>query len=64
MHENMSECQLIDIAIGIMNITKMENEENALKFIKKAETHLLLTHSSIMKGRNLNGIITLMVAFD
>jgi hypothetical protein len=64
MHENMSECQLIDIAIGLMNLPKMENEENALKFIKKAEAHVLLTHSSIMKGRNLNGIMTLMVAFD
>jgi hypothetical protein len=64
MHENMSDCLLIDIAIGLMNLPKMENEENAMKFIKKAETYVLLTHSSIMRGRNLNGIMTLMVAFD
>ena len=64
MHEKMSECQLIDIGIALMNLPKMENEENILKFIKKAETHILLTHSSLIKGKNLNGIMTFMVAFD
>ena len=64
MHQNMSECQLLDIGIALMNIPKMDNEDNVLKFIKRAEQHILLTHSSLLKGRNLNGILAFAVAFD
>jgi len=64
MHENMSECQLIDIGIALMNLHKMENEDNVFKFIKKAETHILLTHGSLLKGKHLNGVLAFMVAFD
>jgi hypothetical protein len=47
-----------------MNLPKMENEENVGKFIKKAEMHILMTHSALLKGKNLNGIIAFMFAFD
>jgi hypothetical protein len=42
----------------------MESEENVIKFIKKAETHIMLTHGALLKGRNLNGVMAFMVAFD
>ena len=64
MHDNMSNCQLIDIGIALMNLHKMDNEDNVIKFIKKAETHILLTHAALLKGKNLNGVMAFMVAFD
>jgi len=47
-----------------MNIPQLDDQENAVKFFKRVENFIVLTHEQFMKGRNLNGLVAIMVAFE
>lgn len=47
-----------------MNLHQLDHEENQSKFVKRVESHIVLTHETFLKGKNLNGIITIMMAFN
>lgn len=47
-----------------MNIPQLDDQENGVKFLKRVENYIVLTHEQFMKGRNLNGLIHIMVAFE
>lgn len=47
-----------------MNTHNLDNEENVLKFFKRVENYFILTHEKLMRGRNLNGVIAVMLAFN
>jgi hypothetical protein len=63
VHQNISQCKLIDIGFALGNVYQIE-EENAAKFFKRVEIYVVLTHEKLMKGKNINGLITVMMAFD
>jgi hypothetical protein len=64
MHQNISQCKLIDVGLALMNIHQLDDEDNFYKFFKKVENYILLTHDSFFKGRNLNGLIAIVIAFE
>lgn len=64
LHQNMKECKLIDIGMALMNAHNLDKEENILKLFKRVENYFVLTHEKLMKGRNLNGVISVMMAFN
>ena len=41
----------------------MQDEIILNKILKRVESHVVLTHESLMKGKNLQGVIFLMQAF-
>lgn len=47
-----------------MNLPKLDNEQNMQKFVKRVEAHIVLTNRALLKDKNLNGLITLMIVFD
>jgi hypothetical protein len=54
----------MDIGFGLMNLHQLDNQENQSKFVKRVEGHIVMTHETFLKGKNLNGIITIMLAFN
>ncbi len=54
----------MDIGFALMNLHQLDKEENQVKFLKRVEGHIVMTHDTFLKGKNLNGIITLMLAFN
>jgi hypothetical protein len=64
MHQNIKECKLLDVGFSLMNLHHLDNQENQAKFVKRVEGHIVLTHDTFLKGKNLNGVITIMLAFN
>lgn len=64
MHKNMSRAKLIDIGFALMNSHEIDNQANFDKFFKRAESYICLTHEKLMKGKNLNGLIAICIAFE
>ena len=54
----------MDIGFALMNVHQLDNQENQAKFVKKVEGFIVMTHETFFKGKNMNGIMSIMVAFD
>ena len=53
----------MDIGFALMNLHQLDKQDNQIKFVKRVEGHIVMTHETFLKGKNLNGIITVMLAF-
>ena len=54
----------MDIGFALMNLHHLDNAENQSKFVKRVEGFIVMTHETFLKGKNLNGIVTIMMAFN
>lgn len=64
MYEDIRKCKLLDIALAMINLEHLQDKENQLKFIKRAENHIILTHDALMKGKNLRAVLALFSVFN
>ena len=54
----------MDIGFALMNLHQLDNPENQSKFVKRVEGYIVMTHETFLKGKHLNGVITIMMAFN
>lgn len=47
-----------------MNTPQLDDESNFDKFYKKVDSYICLTHDKLMKGKNLNGLLAIIIAFE
>ena len=64
LHKNMSRARLIDIGLALLNTHEIDSKENFDKFFKRVESYICLTHEKLMKGKHLNGLIAICIAFE
>jgi hypothetical protein len=55
---------LFDISLALMNLNNLEDNDNSKKVLKKIESYVILTHSKLMKGMNLRGVLQIIQGFS
>ena len=64
IHDSHGSQKLFDIGMALINAAQLENPDNIQKFFRRVEQFIILTHDQLIKGKNLSGVITIMVAFE
>lgn len=64
VYKNMREMKLGDLGLALVNVQELKSPENIIKIVKKAEQHIGLTHKKLLKGNNLQSVITLCRSFN
>lgn len=64
IHDSLGSQKLFDIGMALINAAQLDNPDNIQKFFRRVEQFIILTHDQLIKGKNLSGVISIMVAFE